>query len=159
MTLNDLIDNGDPREIKRALAVKMAVSGYSYSAIGELLSIVPSFVTKWKTAYYESGTEGLFLAHKGSESYLTKEERAEINDYIKSKDSIEINELISYIEDKYEVKYSSLKSYYDLLHEAGMSWKKTEKSNPKKDESAVLEKREEIKKNFWIKRTTSGTCA
>ncbi len=34
--------------------------------------------------------------------------------------------------------YSSLSSYHKLLHEAGMSWKKTEKVNPKRDEEAVI---------------------
>ena len=154
MNIDDVINTGDPREIKRAVAVKMSIAGFSRPDIGEILSVTPAFVSKWKSIYYESGAEALLLSYKGSAGYLEKEERIEIIDYIKQKDSIDINEMILHIEKTYNVKYSSLKSYYELLHEAGLNWKKTEKSNPKKDESLVSAKREEIKKNFWRKPTT-----
>ena len=53
--------------------------------------------------------------------------------------------------EKYLVIFKSKQSYYDLLSLGGLSWHKTQKSNPKKDEVLVLEKREEIKKN-WIQK-------
>lgn len=46
--------------------------------------------------------------------------------------------------DTYQVVYKSKQSYYDLLKEGGLSWKKTEKVNPKRDEAVVEKKREEI---------------
>ena len=49
--------------------------------------------------------------------------------------------------------YESKQSYYDLLHEGRMSWKKTEKMNPKREESEVVPRREEIKKT---PRTSGG---
>jgi transposase len=43
--------------------------------------------------------------------------------------------------------YKSQQSYYDLMNEAGLSWKKTQKTNPKKDDEQVFERRE------WLKKT------
>ncbi len=149
MTIDELIDKGDPREIKRAIAVKMSLAGHSRADISEILNITPEFVSKWKAIYLEKGADALRLSYKGSYGYLSKEDRMEVIQYVKENKSIRLAELISYIKENYKVEYSSLKSYYDLLHEAGMSWKKTEKCNPKKDEQAVLLKRDEIKKNFW----------
>lgn len=106
MKLDDIINTGDPREIKRAVAVKMSIAGYSRADIAEILSITPEFVSKRKAVYIYKGTE------------------------------------------------SPLLSYYELLHEAGPSREKTEKSNPEKDESVVSAKREEIKKNYRRKRMT-----
>ena len=149
MNIDELIDKGDPREIKRAIAVKMSLAGHSRADISEILNITPEFVSKWKAIYLEKGANSLRLSYKGSYGYLSKEDRMEIIQYIKENNSIRMTELISCIKENYKVEYSSQKSYYDLLHEAGMSWKKTEKCNPKKDEQAVLLKRDEIKKNFW----------
>ena len=59
-----------------------------------------------------------------------------------------VDELASYITETFGVTYSSKQSYYDLLHEAGMRRKKTQKVNPKRNEEAVLEKRQEIKKKL-----------
>ena len=44
--------------------------------------------------------------------------------------------------------YHSKQSYYDLLHEAKLSWHQTQAVNPKGDEVQVLQKREEIKKKL-----------
>ncbi len=56
-------------------------------------------------------------------------------------------ELISYIRETYGIEFKSKQSYYELMSNAGMSWKKTEKVNPKKDEEKVALKKEELKKN------------
>ena len=37
---------------------------------------------------------------------------------------------------------------YDLLKEGGLSWHQTQAINPNRDEAQVLQKREEIKKNW-----------
>jgi putative transposase len=46
------------------------------------------------------------------------------------------------------VVYQSKQSYYELLEAGGMSDHRSEKGNPKRDEAQVLERREEIKKNW-----------
>ena len=83
----------------------------------------------------------MFLGYTGSEGYFN-----DIIKYIQSKESITLEELADYITENFGVTYSSKQSYYNLLNEAGMSRKKTEKVNLKRNEVAVLEKREEIKK-------------
>lgn len=148
MTLDDIINSGDPREIKRALAVKMFEHGLDRSRISVILSVSESYVTKWNSIYRKKDAEGLLLGYIGSEGYLDELDHYDIIKYIKTKDTITVDELAVYITDKFGVTYSSKQSYYDLLHEAGMSRKKTEKVNPKRDETAVLAKREEIKKKL-----------
>ena len=150
MTLDDIINSGDPREIKRALAVKMFEHGLDRNRISVILSVSESYVTKWNSIYGKKDAEGLLLGYMGSEGYLDEFDHYDIIKYIKTKETITVDELASYITENFGVTYSSKQSYYDLLHEAGMSRKKTEKVNPKRDEAKVLEKRQEIKKNFRI---------
>ena len=42
--------------------------------------------------------------------------------------------------------YRSEQSYYELLAAGGMSYHRSEKANPKRDEEQILARREEIKK-------------
>jgi putative transposase len=57
--------NPDPREIKRALATKLALSGWSCQAISDLLQVSNGFVSKWKKRYKESGIDVLRLSYNG----------------------------------------------------------------------------------------------
>ena len=61
-----------------------------------------------------------------------------------------------YIEERYGVVYHSKQSYYELLEAGGMSYHRSEKSNPKRDEGQVLARREEIKKNW--RRVGTRSC-
>ena len=45
----------------------------------------------------------------------------------------------------YDVVFASLQSYYALFSEAGISWKKTQQSNPRKDPDLVKEKKMRLK--------------
>ncbi len=56
--------NPDSRELKRALAVKLALQGWKYEAIADLLVISKSFISKWKNLFDLQGIEGLKLAYK-----------------------------------------------------------------------------------------------
>ena len=47
-SLLELMDTGKPLEIKRALAVRMIMQGYSRSEIANLLGISMQFIDKWK---------------------------------------------------------------------------------------------------------------
>jgi len=152
MTLDYIINSGDPREIKRALAVKMFEHGSNRNYISMILTVSESYVSKWNNIYRKSGEEGLLPGYIGSQGYLDEFDRYDVIQHIKTKDTITVDELSAYVTENFGVTYSSKQSYYDLLHEARMSWKKTEKINPKRDEAAVLEKRKEIKKNFRIMR-------
>ena len=65
---------------------------------------------------------------------------------IQSKPAFSVEELRDYLENEYQVVYKSKQSYYELLKDGGLSWKKTEKVNPKRNEALVEQKREEIQK-------------
>jgi putative transposase len=135
------------RELKRVIAVQMHQNKVDRKIICQTLQISSPFVSKWVKIYMEKGLEALSLQHKGSKPKLTEGQKNECIAYIKSKSSWKIQEIIQYIKDTYNVVYKSQQSYYDLMNEAGLSWKKTQKTNPKKDDEQVFERRE------WLKKT------
>jgi putative transposase len=47
------------------------------------------------------------------------------------KELLELGELKADIEERYEIVFSSLQSYYEIFDAAGLSWKKSQKRNPK----------------------------
>jgi transposase len=148
-TLDDLINDAtDSRETKRALTVKMLQTGLSPQYIVQLLNVSEQYVSKWKIRYAEEGVVGLRLAYQGKEPYLTSAQHAHIVAWIKAQESITLEMLRDYIENQYEVVYSSKQSYYDLLSEGGMSYHRTIAANPKYDEDQVMQKREAIKKKW-----------
>lgn len=129
----DKIINGskDVREVKRALSVKMVENGLSGIAVSGLLNVSPQYVSKWKGIYETQGAEGLLLGYQGGESYLKEEQREAIVDWIKSHETLSVEEIRDQVEAEYGVIYQSKQSYYDLLEAGGMSYHKSEKKNPK----------------------------
>ncbi|GAB5494517.1 MAG: hypothetical protein Phog2KO_47320 [Phototrophicaceae bacterium] len=147
-TLDDLINEAtDPRETKRALAVKMLQNQLSPEMIAGLLNVSVQYVSKWKTIYGESGVAGLRLAYKGSKSYLSGVQRQQVIEWIQSHETLSVEAVRDYLVDHFQVIYASKQSYYDLLTEGGMSYHQTSAMNPKYDEDKVLGKRDEIKKS------------
>jgi len=132
------------RECNRALAVKLDVLGYEMSWIEEMLGVSASFVRKWRVRYRKYGIEGLYLQYKGSEGYLSSTERAEVVAFLMTKEYYSLEELCAYVDEHYGVVYTSKQSYYDLLHEAHISWKKTEHAHPDHDTDKVLARRAEL---------------
>jgi len=148
-TLDDIINEAtDSRETKRALTVKMLEASLSPQSIANLLNVSEQYVSKWKIRYEKEGVPGLRLAYQGKKPYLSKEERLELVNWIKSHQTITIEVLRDYIESQYGVVYDSKQSYYELLSEGEMSYHRTTAINPKYDETKVLDKREEIKKKW-----------
>ena len=132
-----IASNPDPRELKRALSVRMTIEGLSRPQIQTLLGVSLPYISKWKVRFALGGIESLRLAHRGSEGYLKAEEREEVIEWIKNQNSWSLPELENHIEDNYNVFFKSKQSYYELYKEAGISWKKSQKKNPKRDEEAV----------------------
>ena len=132
--------NPDPRELKRALAVKMVMQNYSVSTIGNILGVSLGFVSKWKYVFAEQGTAGLELKYKGSKSYLNQTQIQTVINWLKQKNYWHLEELKEYIEDNYHVVFESNQSYYDLFKQANISWKKTQKKNPRIDLDLVAKK-------------------
>lgn len=149
-SLDEIIENSkDVREVKRALAVKMVLGGFAPQQVGETLKVSGQFISKWKVIFENDGAQKLSLAYQGSQGYLSDAERSEVVKWIKAKDSLALEELISHLQEVYSVTYRSKQSLYDLFTEGGMSWHKSEKVNPRRDEKLVLERRAELKKNYW----------
>ncbi|MDJ0714751.1 MAG: helix-turn-helix domain-containing protein [Prochloraceae cyanobacterium] len=95
--------NPDVREFKRALAVKLALKGWKYEAIAELLVLTKSFISKWKNLFDLQGIEGLKLADKGSKSYLTKEQKEETIEWLQKQEYWDLSELECYLIEKFDV--------------------------------------------------------
>ena len=148
--LDEIINESrDARAVKRALCVKMALGSMPVAQICEILNVSASFVSKWRGLYETQGAPGLGLGYAGSVGYLTAEQRAEVINWIQSSagQSPDVAAVRDYLQERYHVVYQSQQSYYELLHGAGLSYHKSEKVNPKRDEEQVLERRAAIKKN------------
>lgn len=147
--LDGLINEAmDAREVKRAVSVKMGQQGFSPAQICQVLNVSPQYVSKWKGQYEAEGAAALRLGHRGSEGYLRAEDRQEIVQWIGAHETVSVEAVRDYVEDRYGVVYQSKQSYYELLEAGGMSYHRSEKVNPKRDEAQVLVRREEIKKNW-----------
>ena len=132
--------NPDGRELKRAVAVQMALNGYKHRENKETLGVSSGFISKWTHAYQESGVTGLTLGYVGSIGYLSPEQRACIIAWLKRQNTWNLAELRTYIEQTYAVVFESKQSYYTLFKQAGINWKKTQKRNPNADPVLVQKK-------------------
>ena len=141
-------DTTDVRELKRGLSVKLGEGGMATAAIGELLQVTARYVRKWRGRYEREGVEALRVGYRGSESYLSVEQRRELEDWLGAQETVTLEEVRDEIEARYGIVYQSKQSYYELLEASGLSYHRTEKGNPKRNAAQVLERREEIKKNW-----------
>jgi transposase len=142
--VNLIKSNPDPRELKRALAVKMCIDGHTEQIIAQLLGVSKNFIRDWKKAFKVKGVAGIKLGYQGAKGKLTIEERVEIIEWLKTKNYWHLDELANHLQDKYDVVYKSKQSYYDLFEQGRISWKRSQKVNPKFDEELVKKKRGEI---------------
>ena len=108
----------EARELKRAIAVKMALQRQPYFKITQLLGMNKSCITNWKQRFEAEGLDGIKLAYRGAKSYLTLEQHPEIMTWLREKDYCNIDELVSYLDEHYGVIYQSKQSYYELLSSA-----------------------------------------
>ncbi len=147
--LNEFIKSRhNSRELKRAIAVKLALEKYPYLEIKSILNVSASFITKWKKAFLSQGIEALLLKYKGAKPLLKNSEKEEVIEWLKQKNSWDFKALYSYILENYTIRFKSKQSYYDLFKEAGISWKKSQKKNPKRDPEQVKEIKKEITKKL-----------
>lgn len=139
--LNQLIqENPDPRELKRVLAVQMVLQNYRHREIQSVLQVSSGFISKWTQAFEQQGVEGLRRQHKGSKGYLNSTHRQAVLAWLKQKNYWDLQELQTEIEVRYGVVFQSKQSYYELFHEAEISWKKTQRHNPQQDLQLVEKK-------------------
>jgi transposase len=147
--LNKFIkESKDKREFLRALAVKMYLEGCTLKEIADHLNVSFQFSSKWKNKYLSEGTEALKLGYRGSTGYLTRAERKQVVDWLKQQPYCTVEKLRLYIAEHYGVNFCTSRSYHQLLKEANLSFKKSQKVNPKRKARQVSNKRWELKKNI-----------
>lgn len=99
--------NPEARELKRALAVKMALEGETYSKINQLLGINKSCITTWKQRFEAKSINGIKLGYKGASSYLTSEQQVEVITWLRTVNYWNLDELVTYLDEGYGVIYKS----------------------------------------------------
>ena len=139
-----LAEKRDSREYRRALAVKLALQGYLVEAIGDMLDVTPGFVSQWKKAYETQGTAGLTLKYQGAQPYLSASERQAVIEWLKLQQEWSVERLHAHIETIYGVVFQSRQSYYQLLADAGITYKQAQRANPKRDEQRVAAKKKKL---------------
>ena len=79
---------------------------------------------------------------------VIEEKRSEqaILQWIGAQETVSLEAVRDYVEAQSGVGYRSKQSYYDLLEAGGMSYHRSEKPKPKRDEAQILARREEIRK-------------
>ena len=139
-----LAEKRDSREYRRALAVKLALQGYAYEVISNMLDVTPGFVSQSKKAYETHGTAGLTLKYKGSQPYLSAEQRQAVIDWLKAQQEWSVERLSAHIETTYGVVFQSRQSYYQLLADADITYKQAQRTNPKRDEERIAAKKKRL---------------
>ena len=86
----------DGRKVKKALAVKLSYQGYGYEEIVTILGVSLGSISNWRKAYEEKGLEGFEHHHSGRKSYLTKEKREEVEEWLGKKAIWTLNKLKYY---------------------------------------------------------------
>ncbi len=136
-----LDEHRDSREYRRGVAVKLALQGYLYATICAMLDVSPGFISQAKIAYETAGVDGLQLKYQGGQPFLTDEQRQAVITWLKIQQTWSVELLRSHIETTYAVVYQSKQSYYELLAEAGITYKRSQARNPKHDPEQVVAKK------------------
>ena len=123
----------------------MVCRKYSYFEIRDVLQVSVGFISKYKQLFKEQGINGLTLKHQGSVGYLDTNARKDVIEWLQQKNYWNLAELKQYIKGNHNVLFASAQSYYDLFKAAGISWKKTQKCNPKLDPEVVEKKTRDYK--------------
>src|SRR5919198_3490232 len=93
-----LAEKRDSREYRRGLAVKLALQGYLYEVICDMLDVTPGFVSQSKTAYETHGIEGLTLKYHGARPFLSDSERQAVIGWLKAQQEWSVEHLYTHIQ-------------------------------------------------------------
>jgi putative transposase len=125
----------DAREYKRALVVQLCERGHRAAEVARLLEVSEAFVSTCRKRYATDGVASFALGYQGGTSFLSADERADVLGWLDTQDRPNVRILRAHLQETYGVVYESRQSYYALLKEAGLSYKKAQASNPKKTTS------------------------
>jgi putative transposase len=136
----------DAREVKRALAVQNTLAGRPRAEVAAELGYTVAFVDKWRWRYAREGVDGLRIGYTGSKGYLTGPQKQEVVTWLQAQRMWDVRTLQHHVEGTYGIRYKSPKSYYALMNEARLSWKKTQDDQPNADADQVAVIRQAIQK-------------
>ena len=71
---------------------------------------------------------------------MTARQNTQVIEWLKNKKYWDLDELVTYLDREFGVIYKSKQSYYELFDRAKISWKNTQKANPKFDKELVKKK-------------------
>lgn len=135
------------KEGDRIKAVLLRSEGWTVPMIAQALRIHESTVIRHLNDYRK---EKLTLASGGSKSSLNEEQTEELKCHLESKTYSSTNEIISYVEGKYGIRYS-IPGMNKWLHRNGFSYKKP-KGVPykacKEEQEQFVKKYNELKENL-----------
>ena len=95
MTLEELTaSNPDPRELKRALAVKMRIQGLKHREIQPVRGVHSSYISRWQSRYRKQGVAGLRLQYRGSRGYLNPTQKTAVIEWMGQKNPRTLREVI-----------------------------------------------------------------
>ena len=87
------------------------------------------------------GVESLKLQYKGTQGYLKAVEKEQIIEWMRAQSHLRLSDLQEYLKKQYYVVFDRLQIYYNLLKEAGITWKKLTHINSAKNEELVKAKK------------------
>ena len=140
-----LAEHRDSREYRRALAVKYIFLGYDYATISTLLDMAPSSISAYWTAYQAVGVAGFRLQYKGARPFLTADQRAAVIAWLQADSTWSLERLRTHLQTTYHVTFQSDQSYYALFAAANITYKRTQATNPERNDAQVLAKKKNSK--------------
>lgn len=113
-----LKQTANSREMKRALAVKMQLTGKSYRDIQAILNVSQGFISKWRNKVIFEGVNSLKITPQRRNNKLTYINRQEVVQWLRTQGEWDLKKLKNHLETKYQVVFHSPQSYHGLFKEA-----------------------------------------
>lgn len=136
-------------------AVLYASMGVSAEIIATSVDRTPRTVAEWLRDWNASRLQSVVTEHAGNQNAakLTREQKAELKELLKlppseagvSAEFWDVPSLEDVVKSKFEVQYESDSSYQLLLKYCGMSFKKPDPFDKKRNEAKIASRMEEIK--------------
>jgi len=135
----------------RINAIILLAQGFTYPEVEKVLLLDDRTIRRYRDLYLKKGIEGLLESnYKGRQPKLTDQQEKEFVDHLEKNLYATALEICKYIEEKYNIKFTS-DGMVITLHRLGFSYKKTKivpsKADREKQEEFV-KKYEELKNNL-----------
>ena len=113
---------GPHRTYQRLIAMQLIIDGNTHKQVAETLGVTYATINRWAKKCEKEGIEGLIPNFGGGRpSYLTDEQKEELNAFIQEQDYLDYKDLHELILRKYEVNYS-MKQIGVLRKELGYNY-------------------------------------